>query len=575
MRNLFLSSALLCSVGLLFSACSTGRRPADGGLPFKLSVSVERWKDQDRWTVTYKANRPVSELVFDRQANRFRSKNWVSKTPGIKIKDADGKEFITSETGSKFDSVTFELASYYEPTPKDYEFFQAFSDGSLVMYSGHFNACPEGLECDAPVEFSLKGRPSDNVIILGQVNAGQASWIDLSGRGTYVYFGNIKPLERKHLTAIIDPTLPKWLKDRFHQTLPRLFDFYTKETGFALTFKPFIFLNYSNDGHGTKSHGGTLPGLIQLSLSGQGWSKEDKEGFVDLARFLAHEAAHVWNGQLFPYISGDMWMHEGGADAFAYMALLKLGLVNKSTFLDFQTSALNHCLGELKGRPLKEVKEDRNFRAHYSCGAMVALVTHAAVLKKSKSGGVFKFWKELFTSLNRQQLPHYDESNYFTTLVEITNDKALSERLNVFINGPTKSSNDLLVQELEQSGVSLALLEKNPPKEYQKNQAMDLIRLLMREDCDNRHSLSATSEGIETGPVGGCRTFKERFLVTHVGPHPIKMASAAYDYVYDLCEKNSGPIELKAKDVQTPYKVACPRTMPKRPHPYGIASIPL
>lgn len=274
---------------------------------FSLKIKVEHLADEDAWIVEFRTSLPVTNLIFDRQINRFRSANWKSLTPGIVIQETSGKERITRTDSKEFQEVSFKFTSYYEMTPKDYEFFQAFSDSSLVMYTGHFNACSDQHECNQPVEFSFVPRSNVHGILTGRIFHSPTSWRDQTHRGTYVYFGNLKPIESKFLTAILDPVMPAWMKSRFHTLLPGLFDYYAKRTGHPLTFKPFIFLNYSPEGEGNSSHGGTLPGLIQLAISGKGWAEPGVESFISLVRFLAHESAHVWNGQLFPYTSGDVF----------------------------------------------------------------------------------------------------------------------------------------------------------------------------------------------------------------------------------------------------------------------------
>ncbi len=538
-------------------------------------MNVERSKNQDRWTVTYRTNQPVSNLVFDRQDNLFRAANWISKSANIVIKKEEKSESITSLNGDHFDTASFEFASYYERTPKDYEFFQPFSDGSLVMYTGHYNACPSNMECDEPIEFTFQGRTTDNIVILGKVNAAKSQWIDQTWRGTYVYFGKIIPLEKKYLTAIIDPAIPSWLKNKFHEVLPKIFDLYTKETGFPLTFKPFVFLSYTPKGLGSQRTGGTLPGLIQMSLSGKGWEKENKNAYVELARFFAHEGAHLWNGQLFHSSSGDMWMHEGGADAFAYFALYKLGLVDQQGFSDLQSGAYTNCVSKLKNRPLKEVLEDPEFRAHYSCGAMAALITHVAVKKKNKTQGLFEFWHALFAKVRNQNLKTYDESMYFSTLSEMSGNQELANRLQKFINGPIENPNKFVRTELENLGIKFSSLEKNIPVEVQKKYAMDIVRLMMDEDCNSKHGVSATNEGIETESFKECKVFTENFLISKIGPHAIKSGAMAYDYAFEICQKAEASIDFTVKGSTDTLKTQCPKSMPKREPAYKILVLPL
>jgi hypothetical protein len=542
--------------------------------PFALTISVEQFEQEDRWTAKFQPSRPVTRLIFNRQVNRFRAQKWKSLSPEVELKEVDGEEAIVSRSGKPFQDVSFEFASYYDDTPKDYEFFQAFSDGSRVMYTGHFNACPEDEDCNEPIRFRFKGRKGSKIVVLGQVSEWTSDWTETTPRGTYVYFGNIKPLQREHLTAIIDPALPKWLRTRMFELLPKLFSFYAKSTGHALTFKPFIFLNYSIEGKGSRSHGGTLPGLIQMSLKGQGWAKESKEAFVDLARFFAHESAHVWNGQLFPYESSDMWMHEGGADAFSYWALYKLGIVSREGFLDFQSGALAECISMLNNKPLNEVKDDPNFRAHYRCGSMLALVTHGAVRKVNPKHGLFEFWSALFDLAKAEGAKPYFEEMYFSTLRKMSQDPDLPKRFQVLLKGPLGNASSFFAEELRESGIEVRAVTMNLPREYQRKQGRDLVRLLMRQDCEGRHSLTLGGDGIETEGMKECKVFSKALFVTRVGTRPIVSEGAlAYDEARSRC-KEGGKVSVFARGLASPLNAECPTDMQERNAPLAVMSVP-
>lgn len=537
--------------------CSRANRKPDSEVSLK--ITIEHLLHKDAWKVVFQTSMPVSNLVFERQINRFRAKNWKSLTPGIKVIEVDGKERIVQSDFKLFNEASFEFSSYYEETPKDYEFFQAFSDKSVVMYTGHYNACPEYIECDPHnTEFVFIPRSDEQGIVSGKIFHQSYNWKEETGRGTYVYFGNLKPIESKSLTAIVDPVLPQWLKQRFNFVLPRLFEYYAKKTGQPLTFKPFIFLNYSSNGEGTSMHGGTLPGLIQMSIEGNGWQKKDIDSFIDLARFFAHESAHVWNGQMFPYASGDMWMHEGGADAFAYFALLDLKLINFQQFLDFQTESFNTCLTKLSDRPLMEVKEDPNFRAHYRCGSILALLTHAAGINSKKDHDLFYFWSQLFNRSKNVKEP-YTEEMYFSVLEEMTGNKNLNVAINTILRGPISNAKEFLVSQLNQQHIKLKEADSNFPKSYNIRMGMDLLRAMMKKDCNGKYGITGGVDGLETEAREDCTQFKNSFYITHIQKIPIVTEGAkAYDAARVHCAKKNRDLSLTARGVRGDLKFACP-----------------
>jgi hypothetical protein len=504
--------------------------------------------------------------VFNRQINKFRLKNWQVITPQISIVEKNGREQIVS--ASPFQEVSFEFDSYYETTPKDYEFFQAFSDKSVVMYTGHLNACPDDNECNRPIEFHFIPRSNERGIISGKIFHTAFDWKDEKSEGTYIYWGNINPVETKYLTAVIDPNLPTWLLEKFNLLLPSLFKYYAERTGEPLTWKPFVFLNYLAKGEGNNSGGGTLPGLIQLSLEGKGWNKPDTDSFIDLAKFFAHEAAHIWNGQLFPYATSDIWMHEGGADAFAYFALLDLKFINPKKFLDYQTEAFNSCLSRLKNRPLWDVKEDPNFRAHYHCGAMLALLTHAGVSKMNKKYNLFYFWNQIFEEVKASKKP-YTEELYFSILDRILKNKELSGTIKKLLKGPLTNAKDIYLQEFKKLNVKIVNSKNKFPRDYNKRMGRDILQRLMATDCDGKYSLSSGKDGMQTDSFNTCRIFNRPFYITHINDIPIISSGAmAYEKVKKVCRTKGSKILLTVHEVKSKVVVNCPESILDR-EPYS------
>lgn len=531
---------------------------------FLLNVTIEPIPGKDSWRATFNSNLPVKELVFHRQVNRFRTKLWRSVTPGISISEQDGEEQIKAP--SEFTTATFEFESYYEDTPKDYEFFQAFSDKSVVMYTGHLNACPKGLDCDRPARFTLVPRPNEKGIVAGQVFNETYHWTDESGKGTYVYFGNLKPIVAAQLTALVDPKIPKWLRIRFNDLLPRLFSLYEKKTNQPLTFKPFVFLSYSPEGEGNGSKGGTLPGLIQLALNGKGWNQYDPDSFIDLARFLAHESAHIWNGQLFRYGSGEMWMHEGGADAFAYRALRDLKIVKADRFAEFQTDAFNECMNQLKDRPLRQVTEDPNFTAFYRCGSIFALITEAAIQKKDPKLDLFSFWHEVFEQAKLAG-GVYTEQIYFEVLNRMSGEAETSAAIKKLLDGKVEVALDTFLAEFTRLKISFSKIMSHFPQAYNLRVSRGLLRELMKSECSS-YGLTQGSKGLATDAFPNCGPFSKPLYVTHLaGLKIVSDGALAYDRIQTGCKDLKYRVEMKARSEANSLFAKCPASLPVR-EPY-------
>lgn len=428
---------IFISAATLFAACSHSSKTSKN---LFIQIKVEHLK-QNYWRVTYKTDRPVYELVFDRSVNLFRTENWKPLSPDIHIAQKHSKEVITSH--SSFREASFEFQSYFKRTPKDYEFFRLFSDGSVVMYTGHFNIYAEGVQNN----FSFQQLSSERIVLNGKVHSTPISSVDLDERGTYVYFGNLVPLESSHFTAILDPNLPQNILKNLNTHLSQIFDYYVEKTGVSIPFTPFIFLSFDENSSGCGKGGGTLPGLIQMHLTGKCWHKMDEDAFAQLIRFFAHEAAHIWNGQLFPYVSGDMWMHEGGADAFSYI-ILHDKILKKSRFEYHKRKAYEECLNHLNARPLRMVTEDPEYMTYYKCGSILAFMTGAAVNKQNPSDGVFTFWNELFKEVQKNKQP-YSEKIYFKILDQLSGEENTSSSLKLLLDGPTNNPKEIFEREFK------------------------------------------------------------------------------------------------------------------------------
>jgi hypothetical protein len=530
---------------------------------FSLRIQIEPAQNKNTWRITYTPSYPVNNLVFDRQLNRFRSKKWRSLMTDVSLIEEAGQEKIVSRS-TPLQKFVFEFDSYFEDTPKDYEFFQAFSDKSVVMYTGHLNACPLNIACEQPVEFLISSRTNEHGIVAGKVFTEQIRWRDEARRGTYVYFGQLHALETSTMTAIVDPATPAWLRQQLDPLLLKLFIFYEKRTGQNLRFKPFIFLNYSPEGEGNNHHGGTLPGLIQLSLSGKGWAKKDPEAFIDLARFLAHEAAHVWNGQMFPYASGDMWMHEGGADAFAYRALYALNIISKERFFDYQTEALNACLSLVKNRPLIEVNEDRNFTAFYKCGSVFGLLTEASVRKGNSKNDLFTFWKELFAESTKSG-QEYTEDMYFSVLNRLSSSSAAGIAIKNLVRGNEVNAKNEFLKIFKDMKIYYSEKNNRLPRPYNLRISREMVRSLMKKDCKDNYGQSEAADGITTEAFEECTVFTKPLYITHLAGYKVVSSGArAYDKIKAKCENSNYKIEIRAKNEKFPLFASCPSIIPSR-----------
>jgi len=418
---LFLALTSLLSA----SACSVSSTPR----PFNASVTVTRDSHEDAWIFQYHFERPVEGLIFQRQRSQLRTDHWESLSPGVRVTKANGQEVIFSQLES-FTDARFRVRSYFDDSPRDYDFFVPFTDGSAALYTGYLHVLPMNCSTspgcspeelrqapygDLHFDFVFTPRPGETVVTNDGSHEGPYFW-ESPLNGSYVYFGALVPREDDSFRAVLDPKLPIWLFHDLQNAVPVLFRFYSDRLGFELSLRPLIFFSF-NPNHlqaGYGSSGGVVNQQIQLSVFGDAWQSQSQATSDKIFELMAHEMAHFWNGGLFHSAGdgGDTWMHEGGADAFSYRAMRDLNVIDESEFFRKHRMALVSCEAGLEGIALKDSFKRARIRNFYDCGATIGLITEQAA-KLAQHKDLFKFWRELF-------LAAQGNSNIYTSEMYLT-----------------------------------------------------------------------------------------------------------------------------------------------------------
>jgi hypothetical protein len=81
--------------------------------------------------------------------------------------------------------------------------------------------------------FEFVARGGERVVVSGGGSSVPERWAG-PDQGTYAYFGTLAPIETANVRAVIDLGLPKWLKARIDDLLPRVFAYYAKRTGYPV-----------------------------------------------------------------------------------------------------------------------------------------------------------------------------------------------------------------------------------------------------------------------------------------------------------------------------------------------------
>lgn len=520
------------------------------------------------WAATWHLAAPARELRFERPAGAFRARVFEIVTPGYRL-ERDGDVEVLRAAGEPARVVRVRFPVFDEELTREYEFFRRFSDGSVALYTGHLLASPAGdppeTACDDCLvrRFELVPPPGTSVVVGGRRSARRLSWTDESGRGTYAYFGAIRPVASDDVISVIDPGLPGWLEARTREAIPRLFALYRDRLSAPPPTRPVVLFDYkAGEGDGYSSGGGTLPGLIQLGVEGRAWERESASALDQLLHFLGHESAHVWNGEIAHYDgTADAWMHEGSADAFAQRALRRLDVIGEARFLEYQTEALNDCRRGLAVTALRESAARGEPRLAYTCGNVIALLTERSL--QAQGADLFDFWRLLIARARRQG-GAYTADDYEAVWRSMGARDADLAQLGAFLAG--RMDAEALVAALRSGGVRVE--EAQPPQAYSLSLARDTFVRLMAADCKGRVGFRLSNAGllldrdVKCGVLPGGATVVaiERFDVRRDGHR-------AYDAVRERCERKE-PVTVTLGDAGTAARevtVACGEPLPARP----------
>ena len=529
-------------------------------------VTIERVAP-GRWRASYTLAAPVDTLRFERPAAFHRERVWQVLTPGYEWARDSGAGQVTQvlrATGAPHREIVFEFGEFADALPKEYELFEAFTDGSVAIYTGHFFATPVGrdaLGTGPPIHTVRVIPPSGtSVVVRGRVSHGPVTFTDSVGDGTYVYVGNIVPRETLDVIAIVDPGMPAWLRTQFDRYLPRIFAAYARRFGAKLPWKPEVIYGFKDTtSSGLSSGGGTLTGLVSLALEGAAWRTPSADATAQAFHLLAHESAHLWNGQLVESAGGPAsWMHEGGADAMASALLLEFGIIDSARFRSDRDRALNACVADVAAGSVHSAGSRGAFSTFYDCGEVMALWTDAAVRQARPGADVFTFWRDLVAAAVPGR--RYDEDMYFAVLERDGVAASRIAPMRAFLDATDFSD---AAAGLGDVGVTL-VRGGTPPASSQQSYARAALAHLMASACGGRVNFNWGRVAV-TGPLRGCAPFEATLRVAAMdGLRLADQGAAVHDDVEAKCAAGA-EVRLAGEDGATVASVACTRPLAPLP----------
>src|SRR5690606_22413064 len=133
---------------------------------------------------------------------------------------------------------------------RDYELFNAFADGSLALFTGHFYVRPLGEQVPEDqsrgflIELEIAPPNGKKIGLRGKLSSQPLRWADAAGQGSYAYIGNTQPVAEDGVIAIFDRGLPDWVAAEAKQRIPELLAYYTQRMGKHSDLTPLALFSY-------------------------------------------------------------------------------------------------------------------------------------------------------------------------------------------------------------------------------------------------------------------------------------------------------------------------------------------
>ena len=392
------------------------------------------------WTVTYRFAEPQTALVLSQAPVTYRE--WEPLSEGVSMWRIGGMEgFVFDEPAQE---ARFRIDTYSEDIPAAYTPFLAFSDGSYGVLTGQFRVKPIG-SLDEARAFDGTGESWPQAVMTSRVSIGSPRPITPSENGvhsvdpgvsdgTYIYIGDLAPVEGSSFSGFVDPGMPEWLSNGFDRDLGVIFSQLSQGWGIELEDKARVFLVFRGlEGDGLFMTGGAIGSLLSLEMGGSQLAEPIPEIRTYVRWFIAHEAAHVFqqaagNSDVLFSASEHAWVHEGSANTFSYRIGASLADDPQGFLKESYAAEYRDCVAHLGQAPLVDAREMGNFRAYYACGDLIALATDAML----PDHDLYDFWRayqaasETAAGATRAQL-------YFGVLRDLGAPEEGVERLKSFV----------------------------------------------------------------------------------------------------------------------------------------------
>ncbi len=579
----FVFLAVLAFLALGLTSCGEKKQ-----VPPAVSIRVERLATGDAFHVTWRSEQPTRALVFSRGLG-LREGRWKPVGSGLKFVSRGGYDILESELDRiEFGAVIPERTS---EVIGDYPFLTTFSDGGLVLYTGHLDAASiHCLNLCSPAEIevarggfnktALQLIPRNSELIVTEAGvARQQLLFHPPPGGALVYFGRQEVSQANGFSVIADPRLPRWLERETKRLLPKILNLNAAKLG-RRPHEPLVFIPYMNEENSRFSmrHSGSVVGNhVLLSLYGASWERRGPGTLDQYRKLLAHEAFHLWNANLFhnSHRTGTRWLHEGSADEFSILALAELGLLSSRELRQLRTEALNRCLIGLTGATIPESDYAAHIRNHYDCGSVVQSLLGYQLERQGSD--LWTFWSSLFDVAGKNNR-FYNPETFYSLANGQTSAPKLVDSLEALtqgkVGGPegeTDALEELFFSSFRTVGIDITATDDGDWPEWYRELVLErALSMALMADCGSAGYYVSDENSIRIVGRPSCRYLKSDQDITTIAGRDFRLeAVQVYDSIRSSCADEPS-FEIAGPSLHAPLTLACP-TLPRRPRYMSIA----
>lgn len=454
-----LLAAVFLQAGVPAIEAESDANTAPGGeaAHVRLSPAGEtHWRAEFSWTS------PVDQLALIRSSSGLRAERVRLLDEAFEIVTTEEGDIIRRTDGGAFTQVAVLEPVAIEVASGGYLPFAQFGDGGLLLHTGRFHACAGPCPLDetgdeGPWTFEIDPGAEERMIVNGAVVTGVHRFTD-TANGTKVYVGDGAIIEGDGMVAVVDTHLPVEVTQHLEALFPELLTYFSAQLG-ALDDTVMLFASYNvpGDVNGSTVKGGTLPSQVFMHFEGSTMAAfaESEEFPSFLSWFFAHEAAHLFQDHSHSrYDRADSWIHEGAADAKAYLALRDLGAAPADYLQHRLERAHGACSQALADGPLRGAEErGAPFLTYYECGLILHLAVDAAA-RRETGQSFYEVWRS-FTQATRAGAP-WDVTG-FSAVVEAAAGPATARFVEAVVLRPLDDPARTLADGLAASGFEAPL----------------------------------------------------------------------------------------------------------------------